>query len=158
MTGTIPAPLVSFRPFVAADALAIVVQSSQRIELGLDRSVKTIAEATAMEYAGPAWTAIGRDGRILACAGFAETFPGVQAVAWAMLAAGIGAAHLAITRYARRRLSELRYRRIELIAAYEPKAEQWAILLGFEPAHVLRNFGAASERCILFEVLRDAAA
>jgi hypothetical protein len=34
----------------------------------------------------------------------------------------------------------------------EPSPEcRWACLLGFAPAHVLRNFGAASETYMLFE-------
>lgn len=157
MSAPIAAPLVSFRPFLPEDALAIRLQASQMIELGIERAVQSIEEARAIAASGPAWTAIGRDGRILVCAGFGETFAGVQAVAWALLAEDLGPAHLAITREAMRQIAAAPYRRIELIAAASRKPCLWALRLGFAPAHVLQNYGAASERCILFEVIRNGA-
>lgn len=152
-----PPPCVSFRPFVAEDVLRLVIQDSQRIELGLDRGEYSREQAEDLARGGPAWSAIGRDGRVLGVAGFRETFPGVQAVAWAILASGIGAAHLAITREAARRVAAARYRRIEMLVERRRKPMLWALRLGFLPGHVLRNFGSASETVILFERLNDAA-
>jgi len=149
-------PLVSFRPFVARDALDLVIQHSQRIELGLDRSDMSIEEARGIEACGNAWSAVARDGRILGCAGFRETYPGVQAVAWAALAQDLGAAHLAITREAMRRVAAAPYRRIEMLVEKSRKPMLWALRLGFSLGHVLRNFGAASETVILFERINDA--
>lgn len=93
---------------------------------------------------------------MVACLGLRETFPGRQAVAWAILAEGIGAAHLAISRFARRRIAESPLRRIEAIVRAEVHAEcVWARLVGLQAAHVLRCFGAQSETHVLFERIRE---
>lgn len=145
---------VDFAPMRADDALTIQRQASQLVQLGLERQMsREEAEALA---ADEAWTASTADGRIVACIGLKETFPGVQAVAWAIFAEGIGGAHLAITRFARARIVA-RSRpdglaRIEAIVRASVPAEcAWARLVGLTPAHLLRKFGAASEDHVLYE-------
>lgn len=146
----------------AADLMEIQRQPSQLVQLGIERAM-TIEEAEAIaEGDGEAWTAraghVGAGGRIVACLGLRETFPGRQAVAWAVLAEDVGAAHLAITRFARARIRESRLPRIEAIVRESVPAEgAWAQLVGLAPAHVLRCFGAMSETHILCERIRGAA-
>lgn len=142
---------VTFAAMVATDALVIQRQASQRVQLGIERDV-TIDEARDLvEGPGEAWTVRHR-GRIVACLGLRETFPGRQAVAWAILAEGVGAAHLAVTRFARRRIAASGLARIEAIVRADVPAEcAWAQLVGLRPAHVLRAFGARSETHLLCE-------
>jgi len=136
------------------DMLVIQRQSSQLVQLGIERTV-TMEEAEAIaEGDGEAWTA-RYQGRIVACLGLRETFPGRQAVAWAVLAEGLGPAHLAITRFARARIRASSLARIEAIVREAVPAEAaWAQLVGLAPAHVLRCFGAQSETHILCERIR----
>ena len=80
-------PAVTFRDFRPEDCVEISRhQSAELLKLGLTEDPASIGEGQALASAGPAWTAIGRDGAILCCAGFAFAFPEVQANAWAMLA------------------------------------------------------------------------
>lgn len=142
------------------DALLIQRQASQRVQLGIERDM-TLEEAVALAEGGEAWTAFdgGRrtGGAIVACFGLRETFPGRQAVAWAILAEGLGGAHLAVTRFARARIAASTLARIEAIVRAEVHAEcVWAKLVGLKAAHVLRAFGAASETHVLFERIREA--
>lgn len=139
---------VAFTPMLAIDAMEIVRQPSQAEQLGELRHM-TIEEAESLADGGEAWTA-RRDGRIVACFGLKETFAGRQAVAWAIFASGIGAAHVAITRFARARIAASGLRRIEAIVRTDAEIT-WAGLVGLSPAHVLEKFGAASERHVLFE-------
>jgi len=146
---------VTIMPMIAADAIDIQRQVSQRVQLGIERDM-SIEEAEELA-AGPgeAWT-VRHDDRIAACVGLRETFPERQAVAWAILAEGVGAAHLAVTRFARRRIAESPLRRIEAIVRAEVPAEcVWARLVGLQAAHVLRCFGARSETHVLFERIRE---
>lgn len=144
-----------------SDLLTIQRQETQRLTLGLD-ATPTLEEADALADEPEAWTLrrVHRDGsaRIVACIGIVETFPGVQGVAWAVLAAGIGADHLALTRFARamlaRSMSAGGLQRIEAIAKPGREAE-WAKLCGLAPVHLLRKFGAASETYFLCERLSD---
>lgn len=142
-------------PMVAADAIAIQRQSSQAVQLGIAR-VMTIEEARDLaEAPGEAWTAKVHD-RIVACFGLRETFPGMQAVAWAILSNDVGRSHLRITRFARRRIVTSSLRRIEAIVKADAPAEgTWASLVGLAPAHVLRCFGAAAETHVLHERIRE---
>lgn len=134
-----------------SDMLVIQRQASQLVQLGIERMV-TPEEAEAIaDGDGEAWTA-RYQGRIVACLGLRETFPGRQAVAWAVLADGIGAAHLAITRFARARVAASPLPRIEAIVREAVPAEAaWAQLVGIRPVHVMRCFGAMSETHILCE-------
>lgn len=141
---------VSIVPMRAEDAIAIQRQASQRVQLGLERQI-TLEEAQDLVDGGEAWTAYDGE-RIAACMGLRETFPGRQGVAWAILAEGVGRAHLAVTRFARQRVAASPLVRIEAIVRAEVPAEcVWAKLVGLTPAHVLRKFGAASETHVLFE-------
>ena len=152
---------VFFREFRAADALAIRLQPSQWVEAGIIAAEIAPDDARMLEASGPAWTAVAPDGRILCCAGFVCTFctpegVGVQATAWAMLAKGIGSAHLAITRFARRQFAESPLARIEAIvrADDDGQACRWAELVGMKMAHVLHRWGLSSETHFLFERIR----
>lgn len=151
---------VSIEPMIAAEALAIQRQASQRVQLGIEREMSFEEACGLADGPGEAWTVRVPDGdswRIVACLGLRETFPGAQAVAWAILAEGLGHAHLAITRFARRRIAESPLPRIEAIVRADVAAEvAWASLVGLKPAHVLRCFGAKSETHILCERIREA--
>ncbi len=148
--------MVTIKPMIATDALVIQRQASQRVQLGIERDM-SLEEAEALcDGPGEAWT-VRQDGRIVACLGLRETFPGRQAVAWAILSDRIGSAHLAITRHARRRIVASGLRRIEAIVREAVPAEgTWAMLVGLRPAHVLRAFGAQSETHVLFERIQEA--
>ena len=143
-------------PMQAADALQIQRQASQLVQLGLERHI-TLEEADDLATGGEAWTlreSADADARIVACVGLRELFPGRQAVAWAILAEGLGAAHLAVTRFARRRIAASPLRRIEAIVRTDAECA-WAKLVGLTPAHVLRCYGGASETHVLFERIRE---
>lgn len=146
---------IAIAPMIAADAVEIQRQASQRVQLGIERDM-SLEEAEALaDGAGEAWT-IRQGDRIVACVGLRETFIGRQAVAWAILAEGIGAAHLAVTRFAKRRIASSPLRRIEAIVRADVPAEcAWARLVGLQAAHVLRCFGAQSETHVLFERIRE---
>lgn len=166
---------VTFAPMRAEDAMTIDRQPSQRVQLGLT-STLTIEGANDLADGGEAWTAWRGDVPV-ACVGLRETFPGVQAVAWALLTRNLGSDHLAITRFTARRIAASAYRRIEAICIAGVDAEailesfgpldaaqlieavlsvpspqtRWAGALDLLPAAVLRKFGAASETHVLFE-------
>lgn len=175
--------MVQIVPMVAEDAMLIERQRSQRVALGLEAEM-SIEIAQDLIDGGEAWT-VWRLTEIeaapIACMGIRETFPGVQGVGWAILAEGIGAAHLAVTRHFARRVAESPLQRIEVVAKSSVDAEailakfpdidpnallqcvlalddgpevRWPRLAGMMPAHVLRKFGAASETHILFERIR----
>ena len=147
--------MITIDPMKPHDALAIQRQASQLVQLGIERDM-SVDEARALaEGNGEAWT-VRQDGRIVACLGLKETFPGAQAVAWAILAERVGAAHLAITRHARQRIAASGLARIEAIVREAVPAEiAWAMLVGLKPAHVLRRFGQTSETHILCEYIRE---
>lgn len=147
--------MIAIAPMVATDALVIQRQASQRVQLGVERDMSVDEARDLAEGPGEAWT-VRQDGRIVACLGLKETFPGAQAVAWAILSERIGAAHLAITRHARRRIAASRLARIEAIVREAVPAElAWAMLVGLHPAHVLRCFGQSSETHVLCERIRE---
>ncbi|WEK43646.1 MAG: hypothetical protein P0Y64_02090 [Candidatus Sphingomonas colombiensis] len=148
--------MIAIDAMIALDAIEIQRQPSQRVQLGIVRDDISLEEAEELAAGdGEAWT-VRHDGRIVACIGLRETFAGRQAVAWGILADGIGAAHLAVTRFARRRIATSKLRRIEAIVRAEVPAEcAWAKLVGLRPAHVLRCFGARSETHVLFEWIRE---
>lgn len=152
---------VAFRSFLAGDVVQLALQPSQHVTLGITRPVHSIDDGRELEACGPAWTAYApSNGRILCCAGFKELWPagersGGHGVAWAMLAGGLGAAHLAITRFARERIAESPLTRIEAIVRAGVEAEcSWARLVGLELAAVLRAWGPDAETHLLFERIR----
>lgn len=165
---------LDFHRLEADDLLEIKAQDSQLLVLGAAAEVDP--ESAALLADQPeSWTA-WYGGRIVACFGVSETFPGKHGVGWALLSASMGVHHLAITRFIRSRIAQMDLPRIEVLARAadveflfqfshewepfalvaasmtEPTAEcRWAKALGFEPVHVLRWFGAASETYMLFE-------
>ena len=151
---------VFFRPFMAGDAVQLALQPSQHVALGMMRPFRDIEDGRELEAGGPAWTAIA-GGRIVCCAGFSEIFPaseksGGHAVAWALLAGGIGAAHLAVTRFARRQFEESSYSRIEAIVRAAIAGEcKWPKLIGMQFAATLRNYGPEAETHLLFERVKE---
>jgi hypothetical protein len=151
---------VQIRGFLAGDAVQLVLQPSQHVALGLKHAIHSIDDGRELEAAGPAWTATG-GGRILCCYGFAEVAPagprtGGHALAWALLAANLGAAHVAITRFARATLADSPISRIEAIVRAGVEAERkWAEMVGFELAATLRCWGPEGETHLLFERVRE---
>lgn len=146
---------VTFRPMAAGDIVQLALQPSQHKCLGMTRVAHTIEDGAELVKGGPAWTAIGADGRILACAGFTILWPANErtkghAMAWAMLAEGLGAAHLAITRYARARVAEAPYSRLEAIVRDGEAEKAWAWHVGFRDPHRLRAWGPEAEDHLLY--------
>lgn len=152
---------VEIRPFRARDAIELALQPSQWIEAGIECRAMDEAQALALEQSGPAWSAIGDDGRVLVCAGFGTMYfdsdcRPAHGVAWAMLTTGIGAAHVAITRHARRMIAQSPLRRIEAIVKADDEGDacRWARMVGLEMACVLRGYGADGTTHFLFERVR----
>lgn len=168
---------LDIRPLEPVDLMAIDLQASQRVTLGIDTREVTIDEAEDLCSHPVAWS-VRNGGRLIACIGISETFAGLQGVTWAHLAPNLGAAHLALTRFARACVVDSGLARIEGIVR-GPDAESvidhfpglaadghalltallefptpemtWARLCGLRPAHVLRKFGAAAQTHILYE-------
>lgn len=151
-----PTSAVQFRPMRPVDAPRLHLQRSQHVCLGVTRIVHSIEDGRELVEGGPAWTAERAcDGRVLCIAGFKELWPGRHAVAWAMLATGLGPAHLAITRYARDRIAEAPFDRIEAIVREGVSAEcRWARLVGLTFIARLRKWGPDGETHVLFERIR----
>lgn len=144
--------MTQFRPMLAGDALLLEIQASQHFELGLDESTFTRERAEDLANNGLAWTA--HDGaRILCCAGFREIYRG-HAVAWAAFVdpAELGRAGVSISRFARRRVADAPYRRIEaLVEADNERAVDWSHRIGLVPGYLLRSYGNEGRDHILFE-------
>ena len=163
------------------DLREIQVQPSQRSGFGLDGTVSE--EMIPFYLAGPQAWACRLNGRLIACFGVAEQHAGMQGVGWALLAAGLGPAHVALTRKARAALADCDLGRVEAlvrgpdiehelakrpwldagqklaIALAVPTREmRWASALGLEPAHVLRRFGPHAETALLYERIGGPAA
>jgi hypothetical protein len=159
---------------VPADLLAIERQASQSFELGLPIAIDgETAEALASD--GNAWSVRG-GGRLIACMGIAESFPGRNGVCWAVLADDLGRYHLPLTRFARSCIVDSRLPRIEALAlaadaeailhdypgldpvmltaavmALPTPQCAWARLCGLTPVHVLLKYGAGLQTYMLFE-------
>jgi hypothetical protein len=151
----------SIRPFCPTDVERLVLQPSQHVTLGIHRPVHTIEDGRELAELGPAWTAVSSDGRILACYGFGYQWPpseltGGHALAWAMLGQGLGAEHVAITRFARDTLAASPIDRIEAIVRADVEAEwRWAELVGFNRVAELRAWGPEGETHLLYERVRS---
>jgi len=148
---------VSFREMLAGDVVQLVLQRSQHVTLGLARPVLSYEDGEELAEGGPAWSALGADGRMLACFGARYLWPpaGVftgHAVAWALLAEGIGAAHLAISRFCAARIAESPIARIEAIVRADVAAEAcWARLIGLRRRALLRRWGPQGAPHLLYE-------
>lgn len=150
---------LTFSRMGPGDLFFIDVQDSQTTFLGVDA---TPDEETALNLASQpvAWTA-WRGGEVLACFGFNEAFPGKHGTAWALLGRNIGRDHMALTRFVRGVVERCTLDRLDVLARAndygpgiggmsaalaDPTPEvRWCLMLGFEPAHLLRKFGAAGE-------------
>jgi len=159
-----------FRRMQPDDLFAIDVQDSQTMFLGQDA---TPDEETALNLASQpvAWTA-WRGDTVIACFGFNEAFPGKHGTAWALLAKDIGRDHLALTRFVRGVVAACTLDRLDVLARShdhgggisgmsaalaDPTPEvRWCLMLGFEPAHLLRKFGGAGEAYMMFERIKPA--
>jgi hypothetical protein len=142
--------------------VSIERQPSQQVQLGLPLRL-SLSECRALSDQPEAYAMV--DGaRVLGCFGLVEAYAGRQAVAWAILASGLHAVHTRMSRFIRRRIEAAGYARIEAVAIAPQTAEtltdalanptpemRWARLLGLQPAHLLKKFGAASETHVLFE-------
>lgn len=148
------------RAFLAGDLVQLDLQPSQHMTLGVLKAVHSIEDGEELEAAGPAWTVIGDDGRILCCYGFAFLHPpsdktGGHALAWALLTSGLGAAHIAITRFARETLASSPIDRIEALIRADVEAEiKWAELVGFVRVATLRSWGPQGDTHLLYERVR----
>jgi hypothetical protein len=155
---------VTLRRFLATDVVELALQPAQHVTLGVHQEKHSIEDGRELEALGPAWTAVGEDGRILACYGFGYQWPptektGGHALAWAMLASGLGAAHVAITRFARDTIAASPIDRIDAIVRADVEAEwRWAELVGFRLVAELRCWGPEGETHLLYEHVRDCAA
>lgn len=163
--------------------LDLVPQASQQLQYGLPVDDISWDEAAALAEQDNCWSAIGDDGKILACLGVNETFPGVQGVSWAFFAENLGREMVPITQFAREVVIGLSpLRRIEAIVRCEEMPDwleeerlpeirasvavawamrhatpqvSWAIKVGLDPVAVLRAFGAAGEAHMLLELVRS---
>lgn len=160
---------LQFHQMQPDDLLAIDVQDSQATFLGLPAAPDS---ETALDLAAQpvAWTARALDGRVIACFGFREAFPGRHGTAWALLAKDIGRHHLPLTRFVRQVVADCTLDRLDVLARAadhgpglcgmsaaldDPTPEmRWCLMLGFAPAHLLRKFGAAGEAYMMFERIR----
>jgi hypothetical protein len=165
-----------FSSLTADDLLAIAAQPSQELTLGL-KAAYSREEAEALAGQPVAWSCFCGP-RLVACFGIFEGFPGQQGVGWAILASGIGACHLELTRFVKSQVEGCGLARLdvharaadieETLAAHPdldsaqivtlamtvPTPEcRWAQLLGLKAAHLLRRFGAAGESVMLFELV-----
>lgn len=152
---------VRFRSLLAGDVVQLALQPSQHVAMGLSKPVHSLEDGRELVEAGPAWTAIDpASGRILACYGFAMLFAagdktGGHALAWALLGANLGRAHVAITRFARSTLASSPITRIEALVRDGVEAEwKWAEMVGFAHAATLRGFGPEGETHRLYERIR----
>lgn len=147
---------VTFRRMRPVDAARIALQPSQHVCLGIVRPVHSIEDGEELCDGGPAWAAVAPGGAVLCIAGFKVIWPERHAIAWAMLAEGIGAGHLAITRYARDRIAEAPFDRVEAIVREAVAAElKWPQLVGLTPVARLRKWGPDGATHVLFERIRE---
>lgn len=152
------------RPFLAGDVVQLDLQPSQHLTLGILKPMHSVEDGRELVDAGPAWT-VTAEGRVLCCYGFAFMFApsegyGGHALAWAMLAGGIGRAHFAVTRFARETIAASSIERIEALVRDDVPAEcRWAELVGLEFRAVLRKWGPEARTHRLYErVLEQPAA
>lgn len=149
---------MSFRDFLPGDVVQLALQPSQHVTLGLTRAVLSYADGEDLAEGGPAWTALD-GGRVIGCFGAKFLWPvtdvcGGHAVAWALLGEGMGAAHLAFTRFVARMVAEVPIARLEAIIRADVAAEAcWARLCGFKRRALLRQWGPEGKPHLLFERL-----
>jgi hypothetical protein len=139
-------------PFIASHAASIVLQPMQRFG-----PVISDADARTLEAVGPCYSALGDDGRVLACAGLIPQWEG-RALAWGMVAHDAGPHLVRITREVRRFLASCGYARVEAaVDALFPAAIRWIEMLGFEreTPEPMRNFAPSGRPAYLYARLSD---
>lgn len=146
---------VTFAMLGPSHLMELELQAAQRREAGRER-IMTREDARAVVDSGEGWAVLDDSDRVLCCAGFSETFRGVQGVAWALIAEGVTLRqHLEILAFGARMVAESPLRRIEAIVdAARPEAARWATRMGLTLAHRLECWGAASTPHLLFERIR----
>lgn len=126
-------------PYKAAHLLMLDEQDAEKLWGGL---MKNAEHAALLEVMGPGHTAM-RDGKVLACVGLVDHWPG-RATAWAMMAKHVGADYIHIHRATLRMIKLMNYRRIETsVACNFVNGIRWAELLGFkrETPEPMRGYG-----------------
>lgn len=144
------------REFRATDLIALDLQPEQRGVLGIYEPDISFAHGFALEHAGPAYTAVSADGRVLASAGLAECFRDRQATAWAMFARGWWEAvdRKAVIRALRAGLESAPYARIEALSrAARPEEGRLLQFVGMRRVAPLKQWGPNSETVVLYERL-----
>jgi hypothetical protein len=167
---------VRFFTLTANDVLAIQRLPRHGVVFG-QPEIATREEAEAMAASPVAW-ACRYKGELIACFGIVEHFRGRQGLGWTLLADRLGLAHLRLTRFIQQQIDNCGLRRLELLArgpdlegvlARHPGLDQgqilalameaatpemrWAQMLGLQPAYVMRQWGADSSTCVVFERL-----
>lgn len=156
-TVSVLAPVVEFVAYRPEHLKALALQPNQTV---LAPALATPGYAEALAQGGVTETAFDAGGRVLAIAGLLPHHDGHKAIAWALLADGLGGrALLAITRRARRGLAEgrTRFDRIEAyVAPGWPNAILWAHRLGFRRwGPPIANFWPGGRAALMFEMVRD---
>lgn len=149
-------------PIAPWHLLFMQAQPSQLLQVGTVTRFGPV-EAADKVAAGEGY-AVVHGTRVAACFGIIDTYPGRHGLAWAILAQDMGIAHLTLTRFARAAMAASPLRRIEAVAAApagttdlaemlrRPSPEmRWAMMVGMQPVHVLREFGGLSETMVLLE-------
>lgn len=145
---------MEIRPFRPADLPALDVQPFQRAWCRRCAVPLTQAHGEALLEAGPAWTAVAADGRLLGVGGFHVVNP-CYAVAWALLADRIGWAMTGISRAVIRQIDALGFRRIEALVPVGFEAGlDWADMLGFDLFGVQRSAAPDGSDLAVFEMVR----
>lgn len=146
--------MIGVRPFQPADLQWLALQSAQRLWLGLHTPALDAAYGEQLAAAGPAFTVTTPAGWVIAAAGFHEIFP-TYAVAWSLLAEGVGQWQLPLTRAVAARLEASPYNRIEaLVRTDYPPAARWARMLGFHCGALVARAGPEDEDYFMFERVR----
>jgi hypothetical protein len=145
---------VTLSPFVPADLDWLFLEPVQQAWLGATSPVLDEDYGRAVLECGPCWTARDGNGWVLGAGGFQEfgrswdaansERGGGYAIAWGLVAQGVGRDHLALTRLVRAKIAEAPYGRVEaLIRADWPPARRWARMLGLRP--VPHGMGALAD-------------
>ena len=118
--------MIELIPFELWHATAYDPQDDELSLTGEER----VKWAAMQAQCGPTWTVI--DGsEIVGVGGICDAWPG-RGIGWCGLSRHAGRHMIPLTRLIRRVHDSLNYRRIEMYAeAGNPRAERWAVLLGF---------------------------
>jgi len=118
--------VIELIPFELWHATAYDPQDDELSLTGEER----VKWAAMQAQCGPTWTVI--DGsEIVGVGGICDAWPG-RGIGWCGLSRHAGRHMIPLTRLIRRVHDSLNYRRIEMYAeAGNPRAERWAVLLGF---------------------------